>query len=165
MDLINSLTSALGVDTHTAQALAGGVLGQVKDQLGASGEPGAAEELSGAVPELGGWAQAGQQLLGSGDVGSMLGGGGGLLGAAAGLLGGDAGQAAGLVALVGKLGLNADTLVKVAPIVLQFLGTRLSPELLAQVKGLIPGLSGAAPGSEGGQGGAGIGDLLGGLLG
>lgn len=178
MDLINQLAGTLGVDANAATALAGGVLGQVKGQLAEKEGAEAAEQLDSAVPELGDWAAEAQGLLGGGDsdaaggLGGMLGGalgggGGGLLGAAASAVGGNAGSIAALLPLVSKLGLDTDTLIKAAPIVLKFLGDRVSPELLAKVQGLIPGMEGGAAAggdAEGGDAG-GLGGMLGGLLG
>ena len=163
MDLINQLAGTLGIDAGTAQALAGGILGQVKGQLTDNEGTEAAGELEGALPEMGDWAGKAASLLGEGGVSDLL-GGGGLLGAAASALGGDAGNAAKLIGLVSKLGLDADTVIKVAPIVLQFLGERLSPDLLAKVQGLIPGLS-TSTGDDSDNSGGGVADMIGGLFG
>ena len=150
MDLITHLAGTIGVDSNTAQALAGGLLGQFKSKLAENNDDDAVSELETAVPELDGWAAKAQ---------AALGGGGGLFGAAASALGGDAGSATNLIALVGKLGLDADTVTKIAPIVLSFLGNRLSPELLAKVQGLVPGLGGGKAEDSG------IGGMIGGLFG
>ena len=174
MDLISQLAGTLGVDPSAATALAGGVLGQVKDQLADKEGPEAAEELSAAVPELGDWTGKAKALLGSaggddgGGLGGMLGGalgggGGGLLGAAASAMGGDAAKFAALLPLISKLGLNTESLIKVAPIVLSFLGDRISPELLTKVQALIPGADGDK--AEGGAADGGIGGMIGGLFG
>ena len=160
MDLITHLAGTIGVDSSTAQALAGGLLGQVKSNLAENNDDDAVSELETAVPELGGWmAKAQAALGGSGDAGGGMLGGGGLFGAAASARGGSTGSATNLIALLGKLGLDADTVTKIAPVVLSFLGSRLSPEVLAKVKGLVPGLGGGEAESSG------IGGMIGGLFG
>ena len=76
MDLINQLAGTLGIDAGTAQALAGGILGQVKGQLTDNEGTEAAGELEGALPEMGDWAGKAASLLGEGGVSDLLGGGG-----------------------------------------------------------------------------------------
>lgn len=137
MDLIQSLSSQLGIPAEQAQAVAGGALGFLKDKLGGDGA-----KLDAAVPELGGWEKAASAATG----------GGGLLGMAAGMLGGSAGEAAGLVAILAKVGLDADKAQMVAPLVLDFLKSRLPPEMVSKVLAVAPMLTGGGGGAAGALG-------------
>ena len=90
MDLIGALSSQLGIDSSKAEALAGGVLGAVRGQVAENASPEAAQQIDSAVPQLGGWMQTAQSMLGGdeaeaapaaesglgGMLGGMLGGGG-----------------------------------------------------------------------------------------
>ncbi len=143
MDLIQALSSQLGIPTEQAQAVAGGAIGFLKDKLGAD-----APKVDAAVPELGGWEKAA--------AGASS--GGGLLGMAAGMLGGSAGEAAGLVAILAKVGLDADKAQMVAPLVVDFLKSRLPPDLVSKVLAVAPMLTGGGGGAAGALG------ALGGLL-
>lgn len=185
MDLIGALSQQLGVDSNQAQGLAGGLLGvvqaQVKDKLG----DGAAQQLSAAVPELAGWQQAAQAAPAPSTGGDMLGAltgalggqGGGVLGALGGLVGGSAGQAlqqAGDVAAVAgvlqRFNLGADKAALVAPLLLNFLKSKLDPALVSKVVGALPmlaglvGGAGAAPSGAAPAAGGGAAGLLSGLL-
>jgi len=99
MNLLNALSSQLGVDPSTAQAVAGTVLGAVHGQLADSEDPKAAEGMAAAIPELGGWMAQAKALVApaaapaapASGFGGMLGGltGGGAAGALLGALGGE----------------------------------------------------------------------------
>lgn len=174
MDLIGTLSSQLGIPADQAQAVAGGVLGALQSKV--KGELGdqVAGQLGQAVPELSGWQAKAGQLLGGGGggdalsaLGGLLGGGGG--GGLAGALGGavsamtGSGEAAALAGLIGKLGLDPAKAAMVAPMALEFLKSRLNPELLGTVLKVAPFLTGG-----GGQGASDLASqassLLGGLL-
>lgn len=182
MDLIGTLSSQLGIPADQAQAVAGGVLGALQSKV--KGELGdqVAGQLGQAVPELSGWQAKAGQLLGGGGgggagdamsaLGGLLGGGGGG-GGLAGALGGavsaltGSGEAAAIAGLIGKLGLDPGKAAMIAPMALDFLKSRLSPELLGTVLKVAPFLTGGG-GAAGGTGGPDLAsaasNLLGGLL-
>ncbi len=169
MDLIAQLAGTLGVDEGQAQAVAGAVLGKVKDEVAEGAGDEAADQLSGAVPELSGWQDKAASLMGGGGGGGLLGalgggGAGGLLGAAAEALGGeDARNTAAIVTLLGKLDVDAGKAALVAPVVLSFLKDRLDPKLLSTVLSAAPLLAGGGGDARGGLGAAA--GMLGGLFG
>ncbi|WP_426747191.1 DUF2780 domain-containing protein [Myxococcus faecalis] len=165
MDLIGQLSQQLGVDGTQAQGLAGGLLklvqGTVKEKLGAD----TADQLGQAIPEMDTWQKAappaepeGGGLMGA--LGGLMGGqsgAGGLLGA----LGGAAAQGAevaAVVSLLGRFNLDASKATLVAPLLLDFLKSRLDPALVGKVLSVLPLLTG------GGASGGGLGGL-GGLFG
>jgi hypothetical protein len=180
MDLIGQLSQQLGVDSHQAQGLAGSLLklvqGTVKEKLGAQ----AAEQMGQAIPEMQGWEQqAAQQapqggagggggLMGAlGGLGGLLGGqgqssgggGGGLMGALGGL-GGQAGEVAGVVALLQRFNIDAGKASLVAPLLLNFLKSRLDPKLVSGILTVMPMLANLGGGGNTG----GLGGILGGLV-
>lgn len=159
MDLISKLASTLGVPDTQAQAVAGAVLGKVKEQVADEAGGAAAAQVDAAVPELSGWqAQAGALLGGGGGLG-------GLLGAAAGALGGQQAQdTAAIVAILAKLDIDASKAALVAPLVLSFLKDRLEPGTLQMVLKAAPLLAGGQGGGAAGGMGAAA-DMLGGLFG
>ncbi|RME20388.1 MAG: hypothetical protein D6798_20570, partial [Deltaproteobacteria bacterium] len=69
MDLISQLAGTLGVDDAKAQAVAGAVLGRVQAEVAESGGDEAAEQFSGAVPELAGWKEKAASLVDGGGAG------------------------------------------------------------------------------------------------
>lgn len=175
MDLIGALTSQLGLEPSQAQALAGTVLGGVRDQVADQADAETAQKMEAAIPELGDWQKTAASLLGGGGGGSaggmlgaaagVLGGGsaGGLLGAAAGAVGGpEARQAAQLVGVLGQFGIDAKMAGVAAPLVLDFLKERLPEGVLSAALAAAPFLTGG--GSDDG-GGGGIAGALGGLFG
>ncbi|WP_257458631.1 DUF2780 domain-containing protein [Archangium lipolyticum] len=184
MDLIGQLSQQLGVDSNQAQGLAGSLLklvqGTVKEKLGAQ----AADQMGQAIPEMQGWEQqaarqapqggsGGGGLLGGlggllGGQGQSGGGGGGLMGALGGL-GGQAGEVAGIVALLQRFNIDAGKASLVAPLLLNFLKSRLDPKLVSGILTVMPMLAnlgggGNTPEGGGSQGGGGLGGLLGGLI-
>jgi hypothetical protein len=192
MDFIGQLSQQLGVDSQQAQGLAGSLLklvqGTVKEKMG----PQAADQMGQAIPEMQGWQQqaeartaqaqqpeSGGGLMGAlGGLGGLLGGqgqgqsgGGGLLGALGGAVG-QAGEVAGVVALLQRFNLDAGKAALVAPLLLNFLKSRLDPKLVSGILTVMPMLAnlgsggGNTPGGGGSQGGGGgLGGLLGGLIG
>ncbi len=145
MNLIENLSSQLGIDTSKAEGLAGAALGfiqgQVADKVG--GQEAAA--VQSAIPEMDAWVDKAPSGEGSG----------GILGAAAGLMGGgDLGQ---LVSSASKLGLDAGAVQKALPLIVDFLKSRLDDQTLAKVLGALPFL-------KGGTGGGGLAGALGGFL-
>ena len=151
MDLIQILTSQLGLDSGQAQGLAGTVLNFIKARVAAKVGGREAQAVECAVPELGAWSETAETL-------SRSGGGGGLLGLAAGTIGGEIGE---LTSAVSKLDLDASTLQQALPIIADFLKARMDQETFTRVLSAVPFLKGFLPSpSSGGLAGA-----LGGLLG
>ncbi|MED5371745.1 MAG: hypothetical protein VX899_12065 [Myxococcota bacterium] len=188
MDLIGQLAGQLGIEEKQAQALAGTVIGgvqnAVKDEEG--GEQKAAE-IAEAVPELGDWkSQAGDLLGGGGEAsqggmggllgaaaGALGGGGqsgggmGGLLGAAAGALGGqEAKDTVAVVAVLSEFDVEPGKAALVAPLILNFLKSRVKPGTLQTILAVAPMLAAALDKDDDDKGeGGGLGGVLGGLLG
>lgn len=167
MDLISTLAKTVGISDQQAQAVAGLALGATRSQV-AEKDPGLAGQLAGAIPELAGWQQA-AAAVGAAPAAAPAGGGllGGLMSAASGgvgnqLLGAVAGQEAAqgaqLVGLLGKLGLGAEHAALAAPVLLQFLKSRLGDDTVGKVLAFAPMLSGGAPAAGG------VAGMLGGLL-
>jgi hypothetical protein len=191
MDFIGQLSQQLGVDNNQAQGLAGSLLklvqGTVKEKMGTE----AADQMGQSIPEMQGWQQAAQAqapaesgggggggLMGAlGGLGGMLGGqgqsgggGGGLMGALGGAMG-HAGEVAGVVALLQRFNIDAGKASLVAPLLLNFLKSRLDPKLVGGILSVMPMLAnlgggGGSPGGGGGAqgGGGGLGGILGGLI-
>jgi hypothetical protein len=173
MDLVQALSSQLGMSPDQAKGLAGGLLGVVNGAVHHGAGPDAASQLQQAVPELQNWLQtaASHQGVappegGSGDllgvVGSLLtsaqGGGSGNLGA---MLQGS-GAATAMAGVLAKYGVKPEQMAAVAPLVSQFLQHRMGAEGMQSVIGqVLPMLTGAQKG--GGLGG--LASMLGGLLG
>ena len=160
MDLIAALSSGLGIDAGKARAFAGAALGlleaQVSQKLGAA----EASELRASIPELPDWKSAGEALTAL-PAGGLLQAAGGLLGGA-GLLGGTSGlDVAALIQLAGKAGLPASAAQSVLPVLLEFLQSRVSHELLEKVLRVVPALKSGGSGRGGGLLGA-LGSILGG---
>ena len=141
MDIIQEISSHLGIDTSQAQAGVGALFATIQHAAPAADFqalltkiPEAASWISSAaaaVPGVGTPAAAAAPASGGGGFGSLLGGAaGGLFGAASGALG-SLGQAAegasamaGVVATLGKLGIPPETAMKMLPLVAQFLQSR-----------------------------------------
>ncbi|MEZ4315907.1 MAG: hypothetical protein R3F61_00310 [Myxococcota bacterium] len=160
MDLVGALSGAFGVEGKQAEAIAGALLATVKDQV-ASGTEGTEveEKLDSAVPEMGGWLDTAKSLAGTPSAGPQ---GGGMLGGLMGLAGSGAGQqllgavggkqaqhAALLAAVLGKVGLDETKAMMAAPIVLQFLESRIDKVWLDRILAAAPLLTGAQPGGAG----------------
>ncbi|RKG71740.1 hypothetical protein D7V80_00095 [Corallococcus sp. CA054B] len=172
MDLIGQLSQQLGVDGTQAQGLAGSLLklvqGTVQEKVG----PDAARQMDQAIPEMQGWQQQAQAPAGDGGglmgaLGGMLGGGGGgggLMGALGGAAA-HAGEVAGVVAILQRFNLDTSKATLVAPLLLNFLKSRLDPGLVGKILAVMPLLAGGSGGGGGPQGGGGLGGMLGGILG
>jgi len=183
MDLIGQLSQQLGVDSSQAQGLAGSLLKMVQhtvtDRVGAD----AAAQMNNAIPEMQGWQQAaapaapanpsggGGGMMGA--LGGLLGGGQGASGSGGGGLGGmlgglggmaaQAGEVAGIVALLQRFNIDGGKAALVAPLLLNFLKSRLDPALLGRILPALPMLANLG-GGGGTSGGGGLGGMLGGLL-
>jgi hypothetical protein len=181
MDLIGQLSQQLGVDSSQAQGLAGSLLKMVQHTVTDRVGPDAAAQMDRSIPEMQGWQQAAAPAEPSGGggmmgaLGGLLGGGGqgasggGGLGGMLGGLGGavaQAGEVAGIVALLQRFNIDGGKAALVAPLLLNFLKSRLDPALLGRILPALPMLAnlggGGTPG--GGAPGGGLGGMLGGLL-
>lgn len=173
VDLIGSLVSQLGVDEHKAKALAGGVMGLVTNSVKEEAGEDEAAALKAAVPEMGGWQEQARAALGGGGGGGLLGGllgggGGGLIGSLAGAVGGQKAQdTVAIIQILERFDVDTSKAALVAPLILDFLKDKLSPELLGTVLKAAPMLGGGeeAEGQSGGGLGGAISGALGGLFG
>lgn len=128
-EFIEQVTSQLGVGESEARSATGGILGMLKEKLGAGDFSEVLSKLPGADALVAESEQGGEEEAG--------GGLGGLLGKASSMLGGGGG-AANLAGILGKSGLS---LAKVGPFVsklMGFLGDKLPSGLLAKVQGAMP---------------------------
>ncbi|MCB9675829.1 MAG: DUF2780 domain-containing protein [Alphaproteobacteria bacterium] len=157
MDLVSALSGAFGIESNQAQAVAGAMLATVQSQAEAH-DDGAevASKLDSAVPEMGGWLDQAKALAGAPSAapaggGGMLGGLMGMAGSGAGnqLLGAVAGKqaqnAALLAAVLGKVGLDETKAMMAAPILLQFLESRMDKAWLDRMLAVAPFLTGSQP--------------------
>jgi hypothetical protein len=129
-DLIQSLTSELGVTPAQAQGGAGAIFKAAQQRLGGS----QFDQLLGGLPGV-------KDLLNKAP-GSGGGGGGGLLGGLAAIAGkvgggGDMAQAAQLLSQFGALGMNKDTLMKFVPVLMKFLESQGGKELVTKVRSAL----------------------------
>ncbi len=120
-ELIDMLTKNLGVNGAQAEGGAAVLLKAAKDKLG--GER--FGQLLGGVPGLG-------DLMSKAPAGG--GGLGGLLGGLAGSMGGNAGAIATILSGFGKLGLTANDAKKFVPVILDFLRTKVGPDVVTQLE-------------------------------
>ncbi|WP_369414358.1 DUF2780 domain-containing protein [Corallococcus soli] len=169
MDLIGQLSQQLGVDGTQAQGLAGSLLKMVQGTVQEKVGPDAAKQMDQAIPEMQGWQQKAEAQAPAADGGGLMGalgglmgggGGGGLMGALGGAAA-HAGEVAGVVAILQRFNLDAGKATLVAPLLLDFLKSRLDPGLVGKILAVAPMLAGGG----GTQGGGGLGGMLGGILG
>ena len=126
-ELIDLLTKNLGVSAPQAEGGAAVLLKAAKDKLG--GEQ--FGQLLGNVPGLG-------DLMSKVPAGGG-GGLGGLLGGLAGSMGGNAGAIATILSGFGKLGLTADDAKKFVPVILDFLRTKVGPDVVTRLEQTLKG--------------------------
>jgi hypothetical protein len=182
MDLIRSLASSVGIQEDQAQALAGSLLGKIQNSVKDEAGDAPAQELAKAIPELGSWQQKAQQLVApsapaapsaGGLLGGLLGGGGGgLLDSVANAVGGESlRETAAVVQILSRFNIDPSKAVMVAPLLLDFLKKRLSPQLLGVVLQAAPLLGSSDKNnddkpdhkSDDKPASPGLGDVLGGL--
>lgn len=120
-ELIDMLTKNLGVTGAQAEGGAAVLFKAAKDKLG-EGEFG---KLLGGVPGLG-------DLMKKAPASG--GGLGGLLGGLAGAVGGNAGLIANVMQGFGKLGLSAQDAKKFVPVILQFLRSKVGPDVVTKLE-------------------------------
>lgn len=126
-ELIDLLTSRLGVTTGQAEGGAAVLFKAAKDKLGAADF----DAQLGGVPGLG-------ELLGKAPAsgGSGL---GGLLGGLAGAVGGNAALISTVMTGFGKLGLTTDHAKKFVPVILDFLRSKVGPDVVSRLEKTLRG--------------------------
>jgi Protein of unknown function VcgC/VcgE (DUF2780) len=120
-ELIDSLTKQLGVSGAQAEGGAAVLFKAAKDKLGNE----QFAKLLGNLPGLG-------DLMKKAP--SSGGGLGGLLGGIAGAMGGNAALISTIVGGFGKLGLTTDDAKRFAPVMMQFLRTKVGPDVAATLE-------------------------------
>jgi len=120
-ELVDQLTKSLGISGSQAEGGAAVLFEAARDKLG--GEE--FTRLLGGVPGL-------SDLM---KKAPAAGGGlGGMLGGLAGAMGGNAGLIATIVGGFGKLGLKADDAKKFVPVILDFLRTKVGPDVMSKLE-------------------------------
>jgi hypothetical protein len=122
-ELIDNLTSSLGISGTQAEGGAAVLLKAAKDKLGAA----EFDTQLGNVPGL-------YDLLKKAPAAGGGGGLGGLLGGLAGAMGGNAGLIATVVGGFGKLGLKPEDAKKFVPVMLDFLRTKVGPDVVSNLE-------------------------------
>lgn len=122
-ELIDMLTKNLGVNAAQAEGGAGVLFKAAKDKLGGA----EFEQLLGGVPGLGDLMKKAPATGGGGGLGGMLGG-------LAGAMGGNAGLIATIMGGFGKLGLTASHAKQFVPVILEFLKTKVSPDVISKLE-------------------------------
>ncbi|MGF1511685.1 MAG: DUF2780 domain-containing protein [Myxococcota bacterium] len=162
MEFIDELTQQLGIETPKAEALAGGMLGVVRNLVSEKLGQDQAARFESAVPELPAWQSQAEKAMGADAATGADSGLGGLLTSALSSLGGELGGAAGsaalLVPILGKLGIDESHIQMVIPVITRFLNQRLDSDLLGQLAQFLPFLTGASGDGDG------LAGVLGGLL-
>ena len=125
-ELVDMLTRNLGINGTQAEGGAAVMFKAAKDKLG-DAEFG---KLLGGVPGL-------TDLLHKAPAGG--GGLGGLLGGLAGSMGGNAGAIATILSGFGKLGLTADHAKKFVPVILEFLRSKVGPDVVSKLEKTLRG--------------------------
>lgn len=123
-ELIDMLTKSVGVTAPQAEGGAAVLLKAAKDKLGG----GEFDKLLGGVPGLGDLMK--KAPAAGGGLGSMLGG-------LAGAVGGNAGLIAAILGGFGKLGLTADHAKKFVPVIMAFLKTKVSPDVVSKLESTL----------------------------
>jgi hypothetical protein len=125
-ELIDLLTRNLGVSGPQAEGGAAVLFKAAKEKLGGA----EFDKLLGGVPGLG-------DLLKKAPASG--GGLGGMLGNLAGAMGGNAGLIATIVGGFGKLGLTTDHAKKFVPVILDFLKSKVGPDVVAKLEKTLRG--------------------------
>jgi len=125
-ELVDLLTRKLGVNATQAEGGAAVLFKAAKDKLGGD----EFNKLLGGVPGLG-------DLM---KKAPAAGGGlGGLLGGIAGAMGGNAALISTIVGGFGKLGLSADDAKRFAPVMFEFLKTKVPPDVVGKLEKALRG--------------------------
>lgn len=121
MDLVQLLTSQLGVNTQQAQGGIGALLKAAKEQV----SPATFGEIGKLLPQANEWMKA--VPSGGGGLGGMLGG----------MLGGNLGNLAKIAGQFQALGIDADKLAPFAKTALDFLQKNLSGDAKNEIAKLV----------------------------
>ena len=121
-ELVDMLTQNLGIDGKQAEGGAAVLFNAARDKLGGA-EFG---KLLGGVPGLSDLMHK-APAAGGGGLGGMLGG-------LAGAMGGNAALIANIIGGFGKLGLKADDAKKFVPVILGYLRTKVSPDVVTKLE-------------------------------
>ena len=125
-ELVDLLTKNLGVSAPQAEGGAAVLFKAAKEKLGGA----EFDKLLGAVPGLG-------DLM---KKAPAAGGGlGGMLGGLAGAMGGNAGLIATILGGFGKLGLTADHAKKFVPVIMEFLKSKVGPDVASKLEKTLRG--------------------------
>lgn len=127
-ELIDLLTKNLKISAPQAEGGAAVMFKAAKDKLG-DGEFG---KLLGGVPGL-------SDLMKKAPAAGGGGGLGGLLGGLASSVGGNAGAIATIVSGFGKLGLSTDDAKKFVPVILEFLRSKVGPNVVSKLEKTLRG--------------------------
>jgi hypothetical protein len=126
-ELVDLLSKNLGIDASQAEGGAAVLFNAAKEKLGGAefgrllgGLPGVTDLLH-KVPAAGG------------------GGLGGMLGGLAGAMGGNAGLIANIISGFSKLGLKVEDAKKFVPVILDFLRTKVSPDVVSKLEQALRG--------------------------
>ncbi len=134
-ELIQQLTSKLGIDASTANAATGKALAMVKEHAGED----LFSKISGAIPGAG-------EAASSADAAPAAASGGGLMGSltsmATGLLGNKAGSALGMAAALKSTGLDSDKFGGFATTLVDFLRDKVGDDVVKQLLDKVPMLKG-----------------------
>ena len=125
-ELIDLLTRNLGVSGSQAEGGAAVLFKAAKEKLGGA----EFDKLLGGIPGLG-------DLLKKAPASG--GGLGGMLGSLAGAMGGNAGLIAAVVGGFGKLGLTTDHAKKFVPVILDFLKSKVGPDVVSKLEKTLRG--------------------------
>ena len=121
MDLIQLLTSQLGVNTQQAQGGVGALLKAAQEQV----SPATFGEIGKLLPQASTW------------MGAVPSGGGGLGGMLGGMLGGNLGTLAKVAGQFSALGIDANKLAPFAKLALDFLQKNLSGDAKNEIAKLV----------------------------
>ncbi len=127
-ELVDMLVKNLGISGSQAEGGAAVLSKAARDKLGGD-EFG---KLLGGVPEL-------SDLMKKAPATGGGGGLGGLLGGLAGAVGGNAGAIATILQGFGKLGLTADHAKKFVPVILEFLRSKVGPDVVTKLETTLRG--------------------------
>ena len=127
-ELIDSLTKNLGISGTQAEGGAAVLFKAAKEKLGAA----EFDSLLGGVPGLG-------DLLKKAPAVQWRRSLGGLLGGLAGAMGGNAALIASIVGGFGKLGLKLEDAKKFVPVILDFLRTKVGPDVVSKLEKTLRG--------------------------
>ena len=134
-ELIQQLTSKLGIDPSVANAATGKAMAAVKEHAGDD----LFSKISGAVPGAAEAAETAEAAPAAEAGGGML---GSLTGMASGMLGGSAGGALSLATSLSSSGLEADQMGGFATTIVEFLRAKVGDGVVDQILEKVPMIKG-----------------------